>query len=112
MHELSLCASLLEIIEQQARVHDYRRVRTVWLEVGRFAGVERDALRFGFDVVMRDSLVEGAKLNIVDIPGRGWCFECAKGVSLDGDLQMCPRCRGIVRITGGQEFRIKELEVE
>ncbi len=112
MHELSLCTSLLEIIEEQAKVHDYRRVRTVWLEVGRFAGVERDALRFGFDVVMRDSLVEGAELKIIDLPGHGWCFNCAEEVVLAEDLQRCPRCRGIVRITGGQEFRIKELEVE
>lgn len=112
MHELSLCESLLEIIEEQASVHNYRRVRTVWLEVGRFAGVECDALRFSFDVVMRESLAEGAKLNIIDIPGRGWCFDCGEEVSLEEGFEFCPRCRGPVQITAGQEFRIKELEVE
>lgn len=112
MHELSLCESLLEIIEAQASVHNYRRVRAVWIEVGRFAGVEGDALRFSFDVVVRGSLAEGATLNVVAIPGRGWCFECGEEVSLEEDFEVCPRCHGPVQITGGQEFRIKELEVE
>jgi hydrogenase nickel incorporation protein HypA/HybF len=112
LHELSLCESLLEIIEEQANVYNYRRVRTVWLEVGRFAGVECDALRFSFDVVMCESLAEGAKLNIIDIPGRGWCFDCGEEVSLAERFELCPRCHGPVQVTDGQEFRIKELEVE
>jgi len=112
LHELSLCESLLEIVEEQARVHDYRRVKAVWLEVGRFAGVECDALRFSFDVVMRGSLAEGAELNIVDLPGRGWCFDCGEEVLLEDYFDVCPRCGGTVQISGGQEFRVKELEVE
>ena len=112
MHELSLCEHLLQIIEEQAEVHRYRRVRSLWLEVGRFAGVQCDALRFSFDVVARGSLAQGAKLNIIDVPGRGWCFDCGKEVLLEDDFPICPQCSGIVRITGGQEFRIKELEVE
>ncbi|MGC1955456.1 MAG: hydrogenase maturation nickel metallochaperone HypA [Gammaproteobacteria bacterium] len=112
MHELSLCESLLEIIEEQARVHHYRRVRTVWLEVGRFAGVECDALRFSFEVVVCESLANGAKLEIIDIPGCGWCFDCGAEVLLEDCFEICPRCGGAVQITGGKEFRLKELEVE
>jgi hydrogenase nickel incorporation protein HypA/HybF len=112
LHELSLCESLLEIIEEQASVHNYRRVKTVWLEVGRFAGVEGAALRFSFEVVVRESLAEGAKLKIIDIPGRGWCFDCGEEVLVEGYFEICPRCGGAVQITGGQEFRMKELEVE
>lgn len=112
MHELSLCESLLEILEEQASLRDYRRVRTVWLEVGRFAGVDCDALRFSFDVVTRESLAEGAKLNIIDIPGRGWCFGCGEELALDDHVGICSQCGGPVEITAGREFRIKELEVE
>ncbi len=112
MHELSLCESLLEIIEEQAVVHRYRRVRTVWLEVGQFAGVECEALRFSFDVVMQGSLADGARLEIVDLPGRGWCFRCGEEVTLETSFDTCPQCDGPVHITGGEEFRIKELEVE
>lgn len=112
MHELSLCESLLEIIEEQAKIQHYHRVRQVWIEVGRFAGVECDALRFGFDVVMRGSLAEGATLSIIELPGRGWCFKCGEEVLLEDDFEACPRCGGVLQITGGREFRVKELEVE
>ena len=56
VHELALCESVLELIEEQARVQRYTRVNTVWLEVGSLAAVEIEALRFGFDVVTRGSL--------------------------------------------------------
>ena len=42
MHEMSLCASVVDVLEEQARVQDYSRVKTVWLEVGELAGVELD----------------------------------------------------------------------
>ncbi len=34
MHELSLCQSAVEIIQQQAEQHGVARVTGVWLEIG------------------------------------------------------------------------------
>ena len=39
MHEMSLCEGILQTLEQQAKVQDYQKVRTVWLEIGALAGV-------------------------------------------------------------------------
>ncbi len=52
MHEISLCESVLQVLEQQAPVQNYQKVKTVWLEIGILSGIDIDALRFGFDVVM------------------------------------------------------------
>lgn len=46
MHEMSLCENLVQIIEQQAEIENFHRVRTVFLDIGVFAGVEIDSLHF------------------------------------------------------------------
>jgi hydrogenase nickel incorporation protein HypA/HybF len=53
MHEMSLCEGVLRILEEQAREQQFARVKTVWLEIGDLSSVEKEAMRFSFDVVMK-----------------------------------------------------------
>jgi hydrogenase nickel incorporation protein HypA/HybF len=112
MHELSICESLLGVIEEQAREQDFIRVTCVRLEIGPFSGVELEALRFGFNVVARGTLAEGARLDIIETEGTAWCFDCNEGVTVANRVDGCPRCGGFhLQVTGGKELRIKDLEV-
>ncbi|QBQ55936.1 hydrogenase maturation nickel metallochaperone HypA [Nitrosococcus wardiae] len=113
MHELSLCEGVVQILEEQARIQSYSRVKTVWLEVGVLAGVELESLRFSFDAVTRGTLAEGARLEILSAPGRAKCLSCGETVVLNERFSPCPRCGGYpLQVTSGEELRIKELEVE
>jgi len=113
MHELSLCESLLRIMERNAEEQGYSRVIRVWLEIGALAAVEVDALRFGFEVATRSTLAEGAGLEIIELPGEAWCMACAKTVPVRQRYDQCPHCGGCqLQVTGGDQMRIKELEVE
>lgn len=113
MHEMSLCEGIVQVLEDQSQVQDYRRVKTVWLEIGALAGVEIPALEFCFDVVCRGTLAEGSRLEIVSLPATAWCMQCAEEVELNERYQPCPRCGGYqLQVTAGDEMRIKELEVE
>lgn len=113
MHEMSLCEGILRVIEEQAVEQKYQKVKTIWLEVGVFAGVELDALKFGFDVVMKDSIAAQARLEIIEIPGSAWCMACMKSVVVQQRFDACPECGGHqLQVNGGEELRIKELEVE
>mgnify|MGYP001950167082 CR=1 FL=1 len=77
-----------------------------------FAGVEVEALRFGFDVVMKGSVAERASLDVIEVPGQAFCFDCAETVTIEERFQPCPVCGGHrLSPTGGDEMRIKELEV-
>lgn len=112
MHEMSLCEGIRQVIEDQARANGVSRVRRVRLEIGRFAGVEKPALEFAFDVVMRGSVAEGAELVMLDLPGRALCYDCGKEVEIADRLDPCPDCGGgKLMPTGGDEMRIKDLEV-
>ncbi len=112
MHEMSLAEEVLQLIEDAARRENFSRVSTVWLEIGRLASVEREALTFCFDAVMRGSIAESARLEFVDAPGSGWCMACAKSVAIETLHDACPDCGGYrVQVTGGSWMRVKELEV-
>jgi hydrogenase nickel incorporation protein HypA/HybF len=113
MHEMSLCESVLQIMEAQARSQGFSRVHRVRLEIGALAGVELEAMRFGFEVVTRGTLADGAVLEIIELPGRAWCLECSRQVAVDRRYDPCPGCGGYsLRVTGGDELRIKDLEVD
>jgi hydrogenase nickel incorporation protein HypA/HybF len=111
MHEMSLVEGMREILEDQARALSVDRITRVRVEIGRFAGVEKPALEFAWDVVMRGSKAEGAELIMLDLPGRAMCFDCAHEVEIDDRLSPCPDCGGGKLLpTGGDEMRIKDLE--
>lgn len=113
MHEMSLCEGILQILEDNAESQGFKRVKTVWLEIGELAGVELEAMRFSFDAVMKNSLADGARLEIVEIPGQAWCMLCKENVPVRQRFDECPHCGGFpLKITGGDQMRIKELEVE
>ncbi|NVO25510.1 hydrogenase maturation nickel metallochaperone HypA [Donghicola mangrovi] len=112
MHEMSLCEGIRNVIEDQARIHAIKGVKAVRVEIGRFAGVEKPALEFAFEVVMRGSVAEGARLEMIDLPGRAMCYDCVKEVEIDDRLAPCPDCGGgRLMPVGGDEMRIKDLEV-
>lgn len=113
MHEMSLAESVLQLIEGAARKDQFSKVTTVWLEIGQLSGVEPEAMAFCFDAVTRDSIAAGARLEIIALPGVGWCMACAKSVPMTEVFGECPQCGGYqMQVTGGTEMRVKELEVE
>jgi len=113
MHEISLCESVLQILEQQAKVQHYQKVRTIWLEIGLLSGVEIEAMRFGFEIVMKGSLAENARLEILEIPGQASCEACGNQIAIRQLYDLCPDCGSEkLKINNGQQMRIKELEVE
>lgn len=113
MHEMSLAEGILQIVEDAAKAEGSSRVRTVFLEIGQLAGVEVEALRFCFDVVMRDSVASEAHLEIIETPGQGWCMKCSRNVPVTTLYDPCPVCGSHqIQVTGGQEMRVKELEIE
>ncbi|HDK37785.1 MAG TPA: hydrogenase maturation nickel metallochaperone HypA [Thiolapillus brandeum] len=113
MHEMSLCEGVLQILEDNARSQGFSRVKTVWLEIGKLSSVEVEAMRFCFDVVMKDTLADQARLEIIELPGNAWCMQCGKTVPVSQRFDACPECGSYqLQVSGGDELKIRELEVE
>jgi hydrogenase nickel incorporation protein HypA/HybF len=110
MHELSITRSVVAIVTEQAAGQRVTRVR---LEIGRLSAVMPDAIRFCFDICAAGTPVAGAVLEIDELPGRASCIECDGEVLLDALVGRCPRCgTANLRLTGGQELNIREMEVQ
>ena len=112
MHEISLCDSIRDVLETQAKTDGFSKVTRVWLEVGPLSCVEPEALRFGFDAVMRGSLAEGAELSIASPRALAKCLACGAISPVSQRFETCPAC-GMpgLELTQGDEFRITRLEV-
>ena len=82
MHEMSLAEGVLQLVEDTARRESARCVKLVVLEIGRLSSVEPEAIRFCFEAVTHGSIAQGAALEIVNVPGAGWCMRCAETVPM------------------------------
>ena len=82
MHEMSLAEGVLQLVEDTARRENARRVKLVVLEIGRMSSVEPEAIKFCFEAVTHGSIAQGAALDIIAVPGAGWCMLCAETVPM------------------------------
>jgi hydrogenase nickel incorporation protein HypA/HybF len=113
MHEMSLAEGILQIVEDAAAQQGFKRVTEVRLEIGALSGVEVEALSFCLDVVLKNSVADGAKVELERLPGRGFCLACSQPVEIAALYDACPQCGSYqVQATGGTEMRVKDLLVE
>ncbi len=113
MHEMSLAEGVLQLVEETARRERARLVKLVVLEIGQLSSVEPEALRFCFEAVTNGTIAHGAVLEIVAVPGTGWCMLCTESVTMQERYGICPKCGSYeLQATGGTEMRVKEIEIE
>lgn len=112
MHELSLLENVREILEDHAVNQNFSKITQVTLEIGKLSCVEPEALRFGFDVVMKGSLAEHAELFITELDGLGLCQQCGQQSVMKTLHDPCASCGSPdVKILQGMEMKIKDLVV-
>lgn len=112
MHEMSLAQGVIDVIEAEADAQAFTRVKRVVLEVGALSCVDPHALEFGFSAASKNTCAEGARLEIRVPPGTARCFGCNQDVTVSRRGEGCPSC-GSHRliVTGGEDMRVKEMEV-
>lgn len=108
MHELGITRSVVAICSEQARGAPVRRVT---LEIGKLSAVLPDSVRFCFDICARGTLLEGAALDIIEVPGAALCRDCGAEVPLSQLYGRCGCGSANLRLVAGEELKIKEMEV-
>ena len=64
MHELGIANSVLEAVQKEMTRRPGARLTKVGLRIGEFSGVEESSLRFCFEVLVRDTEMRSAVLDI------------------------------------------------
>ena len=108
MHELAITDSLVAGVCE--RIEDARVTRVVLL-IGSLSGVVPDAVRFCFDVCAKGTQLEGASLEIVEIPARGRCRDCGSHFDLQDILTLCHCGSSNFEMLSGAELKVQEVEV-
>ncbi len=113
MHEVGLCKTILTIVCQKVVEKKLSCVKKIYLEIGQLASVDQSALIFSFNVISNGTAAEKAELEIIDIQGKAICDSCEKINSVNQYGTACQTCGSFfLRITEGEEFRVKSMEVE
>ncbi len=109
MHELSIAESIIRIAAAHA---GERRVTKVAVKVGHLRQVVPSSLEFGFELVAADTVVEGAKLEIEEVPAVGRCTACAAESRQVGFPMRCEACGGLdLEVIEGEELTVDSLEL-
>ena len=112
MHELSLREAVREQALAAAAAEGARRIEAITLRVGALAGVDPDALRFAFPVVMEGSIAEGAELRLEREAAICACTACGNSFQAADGCCVCPDCGTISRrLLRGRDLRLVALEV-
>ncbi|VVC75529.1 Hydrogenase/urease nickel incorporation protein HypA [Aquicella siphonis] len=113
MHELWLSKNIIEIVLQSAAGRRQKRVKKISLEIGALAAVEPSALAFSFTVAARNTIANGAILEIISVPGKARCESCGKTVNISQYSDACDDCGGYaLTVIQGEELRVKSMEAE
>ncbi|MDO9509393.1 MAG: hydrogenase maturation nickel metallochaperone HypA [Thermovirgaceae bacterium] len=111
MHELSLVKSIIDLLADHAEKNGWHRVSRVTLRIGRMRQVIPDVMKFSFSVAAEGTALEGAELEIIELPLAGRCRAC--GYAWEEELFSCPKCGSSdSEITHGMELDIDSVEVE
>jgi len=113
VHELSLAAGILDIVQQNVPAADAGRVRAVHVRVGELAGVVADSLAFCFEAIVADTPYAAAFLAIDRIPARATCGECGCVTVLASPALVCPNCGALaMALQSGEELQVVDLELD
>ena len=124
MHEFSAACSIVDTAVEAAQSNNATKVTVVNVEVGEFTFLIPEQLAFNFEIASKNTILEGAELNITSVKGKLLCGDCGfEGESqADPDIppqlaafapMKCPKCGGSsTTIIGGKDFIITNIEAE
>jgi hydrogenase nickel incorporation protein HypA/HybF len=113
MHEASIAAELLSLVEEQASNHRLVRVTGLHLRVGAMRAVVPELLQAAFEIVAKGSLAEGAGMQIDSVPLVARCGGCKQQIAVEEFVFLCPHCGAILdEILSGKEMDLLELTGE
>jgi hydrogenase nickel incorporation protein HypA/HybF len=112
MHELSIAMSIVEISEEES-ANLGARIAAVHLKLGALSGVVKETLLFNFEIACQGTPLEGARLEIEDVPVTALCPKCRAPRRVESiQWLVCPECKTPVSVViEGRELQVIALEL-
>jgi len=120
MHEYVAAQQIVNTVVEEAGRQGALRVSEVSVKLGELTGISSFNLREAFKVESKDTIAEGAKLDVRKVAGKIACEKCGYtgGVKPmtpeehhDGGIVTCPKCGGPVAVTEGAGWVIESTRL-
>ena len=112
MHEVALARNMIDLVEDYARNDGGGFVKKISIRLGELSAMSR-ALHFCFSAASKDTLCEGAILDIEEIPLTVYCDYCQQDRKPTGKYSFrCEEC-GLPtpKIVTGKEMELVSIEL-
>jgi hydrogenase nickel incorporation protein HypA/HybF len=110
MHEVSVAANIMNIVQEEMSRQPGRKVDEVHLQVGSLSGVIIDSLRFALDASRNDGVLNGAEIIIEECEAKVRCVNCSHEFPANDYFTVCPRCQGVqLDFLSGRELFVKSI---
>ncbi|MBN1374810.1 MAG: hydrogenase maturation nickel metallochaperone HypA [Dehalococcoidia bacterium] len=113
MHEMGIAQNILEIALEAANRESAAKISRIDIVSGELRGIVPLQLTFCFGIVAQNTIASSAYLNIEETPVTAHCDECGEDFKVEEYQYLCPKCSSAnVKVTGGSELRVKDIEIE
>ncbi len=113
MHEMTITQGILDIVLDTAEKSNAKKVNQVNLVVGSLAQVVPDCVTLYFEVMAKDTVAEGAKLNITMIEAKAKCTKCGTIFAAEDMSVKCPSCGDILgQMISGRELSVESIDID
>jgi len=113
MHEISIAGDLARIVLDAAAGNGLSEVTSVNVSFGSMIQIVPEIFKFAFGEAVKDTLAEGAEVNIEILPFKARCRQCGRESDPTGDSFNCVNCGSTdLEIVQGKELFIKSIEGE
>lgn len=115
MHELSIMSNILDIVLEHAHKNGAKRVKTINLKIGELSDVIPQWAQMYFDMLTKETIAEGSKLNIEKVPLALKCRDCShEHTYRDKDWKFtCTKCGSSdLEIISGRELMVTSIEID
>jgi hydrogenase nickel incorporation protein HypA/HybF len=113
MHEVSICQSIIDSLENEFGEDQLPFIRGINLKVGVLSCVEPVVLKHVFSMMVADSAMPQAELQIEIVDVQAECKQCGNEFKVDRYTFICPACgRPSSNVTQGNELQITKIILE
>jgi hydrogenase nickel incorporation protein HypA/HybF len=113
MHELSVCLSLMQQVEDIARERDALRVTRITLNIGPLSGVEPELLRNAYPLAAAGTVAENAELVMQTADVVVHCTQCDSETTVLPNKLLCGSCGDFrTRVVSGDELTLLRVELD
>ncbi len=111
---MGVAAEVRRIARQSVANRGPGRITCVRLAVGDLAAIEPELLSYAWEALVAGTPEEGATLEVDWRPARQTCRVCGDlpGRAPGSWLRLCPRCGGILRVSGGDDLDVLQVVFE